>query len=125
MAWDGYHATGLFKPRGSRCSPRGLVNRELHQFTHGRIFDQVLRAAGGVVDERGVHVDAQVVVQRGEDFAVSDRAVGGVFAQAVGGADDLAGTHAAAGHEAATHRGPVVAARVVVDARRAAELAPG
>ena len=65
------------------------------------------------------------VVQRGVDFAEVDRAIGDLGAQAIGGADHLAGAEAAAGEQAAADLRPVVAAGVVVDLRRAAELAPG
>jgi hypothetical protein len=44
---------------------------------------------------------------------------------AVGAADHLPRLHAAAGQERAIDLGPVVAAGVLVDARRAAKLAPG
>ena len=69
-------------------------------------------------------VDAEVVVERGEDFAEGDGAVDGVFAQAVRRADHLAGPHAAAGQQGAADLRPVVAAGVFVDLRRAAEFAP-
>src|SRR5262249_18582686 len=59
------------------------------------------------------------------DLAEVDGALLGVFAQAVGGADGLAGAHAAAGEQGAADLRPVVAAGLLVDARRAAELAPG
>ena len=71
-----------------------------------------------------VDVDAQVVVERGEDFLEVDRAVLGLGAQAIGRADDLAGAHAAAGQQGAGDVGPVVAAGVLVDLGRAAEFAP-
>src|SRR5207244_11928548 len=59
-----------------------------------------------------------------EDLAVVAGPPRSVAAGAVGSAEGLAGVHAAARHEAAAYRSPVVAAGLVVDARRAAELAP-
>ena len=53
-----------------------------------------------------------------------DRAILGGVGQPVGRADDLAGPHAAAGEQGAGDVRPVVAAGVLVDLGRAAELAP-
>ena len=64
------------------------------------------------------------MVERGEDVLEGDRAVLGVTGRLVGRADHLAGAHAAAGQEGEIHRRPVVAAGVLVDLGRAAELAP-
>src|SRR5262249_7673843 len=85
---------------------------------------QVLRPASRVVDVDDVGVDAEVAIDRGDDFAGGDGALGGDFAEAVGGADDAARFHAAAGHQAAADRRPVIAAGAAVDSRRPAELAP-
>ena len=69
--------------------------------------------------------DAEVVVEGGHDLLEVDRSVLGMFAETIGRADDLAGPHAAAGEEGGGDGGPVVAAGVLVDPRRPAELAPG
>src|SRR5207245_2861393 len=96
-----------------------------HQFAHRRMVRQVLRSSGRVVDEMRGGVEAEVLVDSGQDFAMVDRTGDGVFAQAVGGADGLAGVHTAARHKGAADRRPVVAAGAIVDPRRAAEFAPG
>src|SRR5262249_11181344 len=96
-----------------------------HQFLHRRLLRQMLRAAGGIIHGVRHWVEAQIVIDRGHDFAESGGPGRGKFAQAVGGADDLAGLHAAAGHDGTAYLRPVVAAGAVVDARRAAEFAPG
>ena len=88
------------------------------------VFDEILRPAVQVGERRGVGVDAQVVVERGEHLAERHRPVDRFAAQAVGRADHLPGPHAAAGQQRAVHLRPVVAARLAVDLRRAAELAP-
>src|SRR5436305_1729905 len=63
-----------------------------HQLFHRLVaVDQKLRAAGEVGDGGLVHVDAEVVVERGEDFAELDGAVFGFGANSVGGADHLSG----------------------------------
>ena len=85
---------------------------------------EVLRATGEVGEGDLVRIKADTVVERGEDFAEVEGAVIGLAAEAVRGADDLAGPHAAAGQHGAGNLRPVVAAGVVVDLRRAAELAP-
>src|SRR5438105_4406253 len=71
-----------------------------------------------------MRIDAHVLVDRGQDVAIVDGTNVGVGSRVVGGGDDLASGHAAAGQQDAVHGGPVVAAGVFVDARRAAELAP-
>jgi hypothetical protein len=54
-----------------------------------------------------------------------DRAAVSVGAESIRRTDRLTGLHATAGQNCATDRGPVVAAGFLVDARGAAELAPG
>ena len=98
----------------------------LDQFADGlgAVFDEVARATLGVFDGGGVHVDAEVVVEGGEDFLKGDGAAVGFAAETVGGADDLAALHAAAGEEGHGDAGPVVATDLGADARGAAEFAP-
>ena len=74
--------------------------------------------------DEGVGVDAQVVVDGGQDVLVMDRPAGGRAAQLVGRADHLADLHPAAEEQGRVDAGPVVAAGVLVDLGRAAELAP-
>src|SRR4051794_38968273 len=64
------------------------------------------------------------MVDGGDHLAEGDGPRRRELAQAVGAADDLAGPHAATGQQGTAHLRPVVAAGAVVDARRAAELAP-
>jgi len=70
-----------------------------HQFPHGlgTVGDEEVRSAGKVLHGDLVYVDAEIVVEGGEDFAEGDRSFGGFAAEAIGGADDLAGFHSAAG----------------------------
>ena len=86
--------------------------------------DEVVRAALGILDGRGGRVDAEAVVQRGEHFLEFHRAIDGLITVLVGGADDLAVVHAAAGEEGKVRARPVVAAVVLVNLRGATELAP-
>ena len=104
--------------------PGGLVRS--HQFRQrpGVVFDEVLRAAVEVLQRRVRRVDAEVVVQRGVDFAERDRAGDRFAGDPVGRADHLARLHAAAGQQGEIHLRPVVAADDGADLRRAAELAP-
>src|SRR5687767_6532673 len=88
-------------------------------------IDQIMRPARGVGDCGGVGVDAEVVIEGGEDFAEFHGTFRGLTAEPVGCADDLAGLHAAAAQYAAGYAGPVVAAAVFIDRRAAAEFAPG
>src|SRR5436305_9211609 len=84
----------------------------------------MLRPARRVKNVDRIGVDAEVAIYRRDDLAGRHRALAGNLAEAVGRADDLAGPHAAADHQARADRRPVIATRIVVDARRAAELAP-
>src|SRR5687768_12827186 len=88
------------------------------------MLQQVLGAAGVVSECGGGGVDAEVVVERGEDVLVVEGAVLDRLAQVVGRADGLAVAEAAASEEATADGGPVVAAAVLVDPGGAAELAP-
>src|SRR6266550_2271217 len=97
----------------------------LYQLLNRRLFHQVLRPAGRIVDGGLGRVEAQVVIKGGEDFLKMNRPFLGVLAQPVGGADGLTSAHAAAGQDGATHLRPMVTAGVLVDSRRAAKLAPG
>src|SRR5579872_234540 len=81
------------------------------------------RPATDVVDHR-MRVDAEVVVDGGQHVAVVDRLVLRLRGRGVGRAEHLAGTHAAAGQQRSVDPRPVVAAGVLVDLRRAPELAP-
>lgn len=88
------------------------------------LLHEIFWAAGGIEELSRAHVDAEVVVQRGEDLLHVDRAVLGV--PCIGGcrADRLTGRHAAAGQKGPHHLGPMVAPGAIIHARRAAELAP-
>ena len=71
-----------------------------------------------------VHIDAEVMVERGEDFAEGDGAVCGLRADLVGGADDLAVAHVAASEHGAGDAGPVVAPAFGIDDGGAAKFPP-
>src|SRR5437016_262235 len=84
----------------------------------------MLWSAGRVRNGVDAWIQAQVVIDGGENLAEGDGPVGGIFAQVIGGADGLAAAHAAAGEESAADLRPVIAAGTTVDTRCAAELAP-
>ena len=87
--------------------------------------EEIVRAVGGVVDHGVLDVDAELVIEGGEDVLIVHGPILRFLAQAVGRTDDLAHAHAAAGQECARRLGPVVSAGGFVDAWRAAEFAPG
>src|SRR5947208_720177 len=89
------------------------------------MVEEVLGAAGGVGDGDGAGVDAEVVIERGHDVLIVNRPADGSGGVAVGFADYLAGAHSATGEQRHADSGPVVAAAVFGDRRRAAEFAPG
>lgn len=68
--------------------------------------------AGEVVDRGVLPVNAEVVVECGEEIAGADRTLGGVFAALVARADDAATGDAAAGPEVREDARPVVTARL-------------
>ena len=95
-----------------------------YQLRQRRFVRQELRPARGIVDGR-VRRDAQVVVDRGEDFAVASRAAArrirpGGWWQPMTWPVRMPPP----AMQAAADLRPVIAARLLVDARRAAELAP-
>ena len=78
-------------PPSIRAASHDFADR-VHVF-----IDQVMRAALQVFDCRAAEVEAQVVVHRGKDFLEVNRPIFGVFAQTIGGANDLACPHPATG----------------------------
>ena len=71
----------------------------------------------------GARVDAQRLVDRGEQVALADRVVLDILAVGVGGPVDLSALDAAAGQHHRPAADVVVAAGAVVDVRRPADLA--
>ena len=69
--------------------------------------------------------EAEVLVEGGHDVLIVDGAGGGFAGLFVGGADDLADFHAAAGEDGWGNARPMVAAALGVDFGCAAEFAPG
>ena len=95
-----------------------------NQFTHGLpAIDEILGAAGEVGQGDAIGVEAQLMVERGEDFAEVDAAIHDFSAESISRADDLTGFHSATGEKGAANLRPVVASSVLVDLRRATELA--
>src|ERR1051325_4238516 len=97
-----------------------------HQLADGlrAAIDEKLRAAREIVDRDFVHVGAQIVVKRGEYFAEGHGPFHRFAAEPVSRADDLPGLHPAAEEHGAGDARPMIASAVLVDRRRAAELAP-
>ena len=88
------------------------------------MIDQELRSACRVDDGRRGDIDPEVVIEGGDDFLHVDRSFFGIFAESVGRADRLAGSHAAAGEVGAADLCPVIATCTVVDFGSASEFAP-
>ena len=101
----GSHARGVFLPleelmsfhvehrtRKRRLKPCGYNSpHNLHQLPHHRpAIQQMLRPARGVGEGCARQVDAEEVVEGGEDVLIMDGAVDDAGGVAVGGADDLA-----------------------------------
>src|SRR6266536_3462679 len=99
-----------------------ISNHLFHRRTAS--IDEILRPAAQIGDGDLAHVDAEVVIERGEDVAELDRPLRCLAAQAIRGPDYLAGFHAAASEHAARDARPMVTAGVFVDGRGAPELAP-
>ena len=110
---------------GEVSHPRGLHGQiSLHQFVDDGLRNQVLWPAGGVDDRHLARVNAEIVIERGKDLLKVDGPLAGFFAQAIGRADHLSATNAAAGQECTADIRPMIAPRLLVDPRRAAEFAP-
>ena len=65
-------------------------------------IDEVLRAAGEIIDGDFVGVDAHELVKGGEDLAKMNGALGGFTAEAIRSADDLTGLETTASEQRAT-----------------------
>src|SRR5438552_6276055 len=102
------------------------IPKSLNQLRHRltSIRDQVLRTACEVREGHLADVDAQVVIKRGEHFAELHWTLCSFAAQAIRGADDLSGFHAAARQHRTRNPGPVIAPGILVDGWSATELAP-
>ena len=103
------------------CTERAAL---LNEFRHWGVVKRVLRATGEIVEFDVLRIDAEVAVQRGENFAEVNGPLDSFSAKSVGRSDHLAGFHAAASKQTAADARPVIPAGVFVDARRSAELAP-
>ena len=86
--------------------------------------DQVLRPTGEILDRRLFGVDSGLMVERREDFAERDGPRIRVLAQPVGRPNDLPVPHPTASQQGARNARPVVAAALIIDLGRPAELAP-
>src|SRR5579884_2374474 len=96
----------------------------LHYFVQHRAIDDVLRPPRRVSGGCHLRMDAEIVIESGENFAESHGAIAGVFTQAIGSADDLPCLHAATGQQSAAHLRPMIAASLLVDARCPPEFTP-
>ncbi len=74
------------------------------------VADEVLATAGEVGELRGGDVDAQAIVERGEDVAEMDWPGFRLLAPAGGRAEDLSAHETATGHEGTAGVRPMVAA---------------
>ena len=82
-------------------------------------------AVGGVVDHDVLDVDAELMIERGEDVLIMHGPILWFLAKTVGRTDDLARSHATACKQRARRLGPVVSTGRLVDAWGATELTPG
>src|SRR6266446_10692815 len=94
-----------------------------HQFLQWltSCFDEVVRGTAEVGECDFARVDAEVVIERGEDIAELDRPVRCLAAQAIRRANHLPGLHAATGKQPTGDTRPMIATGVLVDRRRAAK----
>ena len=115
-------------PRHFKASVRRAKRgrRQSNQFGQRivSVIDEVLRPPCQILNVRDMGIDAEVVIQGGDDFAKMDRAIDRYAGDAVGPSDDLPHLHAAACKQSTAHLRPMVAARIIVDDRRTPELAP-
>ena len=107
--------------RGASGGAATTGARGLDQLVEGLVFhvvDEVPRPAREVGNGRAVGVEPQPVVERREHFLEMDRPLDGMLAQAIGGPDDLPGAQTPARKQRAADARPVIAAAVLVPARR-------
>jgi hypothetical protein len=97
----------------------------LRQLSNWRgIGNQSLRPASQVGQRQLRGRDAEVLIERREDFMDVNGPLADRIAETGRGTDDLAGANSAARQKRARHRRPVVSTGVAVDPRGTAELAP-
>src|SRR6185503_5099019 len=103
-----------------------MVSMASNQFANGLVIvvHEILRASGKIVERDLVGVDAEIVIQRREDFTEVHGPFHGFAAQPIRGANDLADFHSTTEQRRAGNTRPMIPPAVLVDRRRAAELAP-
>src|SRR6185503_15833970 len=102
--------SGLWVSYVGGYSFNGLPGLSPHQLPHrlGAVGHEELRASREVGNRDLVHVDAEVVIERGEDFAETHGPLAGFAPETVRRADDVAGLHATAGEHRAVRPRPVI-----------------
>src|SRR4051812_5163447 len=94
---------------------RPSPNLESNQLRHRPpAIHQVLRTTREIINSRLGGVDAEELVERGEDLAEVHGALCGFTAKLIGLAYHLAGLEAAAGEQSIAHARPVIAAALLV-----------
>lgn len=83
-----------------------------------------MRPSDRVHQGRGLPVDSEMTIQRGEDVLIMNRPGGHFSGVAISAADDLASVETAAGHDAHRNLRPVLASAIVADFRRASKFSP-
>src|SRR4030095_15967550 len=87
-------------------------------------LDEVLRPTGQIVDRGFCDVDAEVMIQRCENFPEAHWAFNRLAAEAIRRANDLAVAHRTSGEQRARDTRPMIAPGVLIDRWRASELTP-
>ena len=82
-------------------------------------------AAGKVFDENLLRINAQMVVDRGQEIAGPGNAINRVLATLVTGTDDTTGLDTAACPEIGEGTGPMIAPRLNGPGRAARDASPG
>src|SRR5262245_13875131 len=108
------------------AATRGCQGKSRNAWTGCNELDELVNDASARIDPHRGELfagDADGVVDGGGEVGGGDGAVVGSFGAAVGFADDASAADAAARHQGAVAVLPVIAAGLVIDARRPAELA--
>ena len=77
-----------------------------------------------VIQGRCLGINSQPMIQRGKNFLKMNRTLNRVFAESIGGADDLPGLDSASGEHRTADLGPMITPTIFFDARCSSEFPP-
>src|SRR5512134_3394339 len=81
-------------------------------------IDKVVRPAGVIGDRRAIRINAEIVIERREDFLEMHGPIFGALGKTIRRTDHLPRAHSSTGKQSTRDLRPMIAARFLVDSRR-------